>query len=369
MPKKFSMKELLNDTSKAEATETPAADPSGFDIVQIPYDKIKPSKKNFYGLRDIEELAASIDEIGLLHNLVVVESLQGDFYEILSGGRRYEALGLLKWATVPCKVENREKAAIDELKLIIANSTARELTDFEKVQQAARLKEVLQRMKAEGHKFKGRMRDNVAEILNVSSGQMQRYEGISKNLSPEWLAEFEAGNVGISAAYEISTATPEEQAAAHEEYKESGQPPTSKPKQPETPLKPTAAPESDEAVKKRAENMERARGILEEQFADPEDDDPKALPNTPFYSPKRAYVTLTDTDGGRYQASGSLAVIAAIDGEDCDGYISEGEAAQIDLIMLATALVGEIVQHMGDNTESKSALKTNLAALFDGERE
>jgi len=347
---KFNMKALLNDVSRAETTETPAADPSGFVIHDIPYDKIKPSERNKYGIRDIEELAATIDEVGLLHNLVVAEADEAGLHELISGERRYRALGFLKWATVPCKIEKREAAAIDELKLILANSTARELSDFEKVTQAARLKELLQQMKADGHKFKGRMRDIVADLLNVSSAQMQRYEGISKNLSPEWLAEFEAGNVGISAAYEISTATPEEQAAAHEEYKESGQPPASKPKL--TELSPPKPSPTREELEERCIKEEVTETITNDSD---EDDDPK-----------RAYVFLTDTDGGQYEASGSIAVIAAIDGEDFGGYISEGEAAQVDFIMLTTALVGEFVQRIGDDVDSINALKSNLAALFDG---
>ena len=358
MPKKFNMKDLLNDTSKAETS-----DPSGFDIRNIPYNKIKPSKANFYSLQGIGELAASIDELGLMHNLVVVEADEAGFYKLTSGERRYKALGLLKWATVPCKVEGRATSALEELRLIHANATARVLSDAEKVKQAVRLKALLLQLEAEGHKFKtsgnsGRMRDVVAEYLDISPTQMQRYEEIDKNLSHGWEAEFEAGNIGISAAYEISKATPEEQAAGLAEYKESGQPPASKPKQPDPPKpKPEAVKEPPASP---SANFEKVGEGMAAGFAaalaedDPEDDDPK-----------RAYVFLTDTDGGQYEASGSLAVIAAIDGEDFGGYISEGDAAQIDYIMLATALVGEFMRRMGDDIEGKKALQTNLAALFD----
>ena len=90
---KFSMKDFLNETSKAEAGVLPTADPSGFDIRNIPYVKIKPSAKNIYGLRDIEELAASIEEVGLLHNLVVAEADADGFYELISGGRQCARFG------------------------------------------------------------------------------------------------------------------------------------------------------------------------------------------------------------------------------------------------------------------------------------
>jgi len=349
MPK-FSMKDLLNDTSKTENTAETTAEYFNFDIQHIPLDKIIPSPLNQYGLRDIEELAASIEEIGLLHNIAVYEPNEAGLHELSSGNRRYEAYSLLyrsgneAFSTIPCKVERRETPEIDELKLIHANATARVLTDYEKTMQAGRIKEIMQQMKANGHKFKGRMRDIVAEMLDVSPAQMGRMESINKNLRPELKEAFEREEIGITDAYKASLLNPTAQAAALETFNKTGELNTSRPPEAEPP------PEKPKEAEKRAETMERAQEFTEE---DEESE------------PKRAYAFLSDTDGGQYEASGSLAVIAAIDGEDFGGYISEGEAAQIDFIMLATALVGEFVQRMGDDTESKNTLKANLAALFN----
>lgn len=334
---KFSMKVFLNEASKAEITGKPIATPSGFDIINIPYEKIKPSEKNKYGLRDIEELAAVIDEVGLLHNLVVAEPDEDGFYELLSGGRRYEALGLLKWATVPCKVEKRESEAIDELKLIFANSTARIISDYEKTIQAQRIKELMQQMKADGHKFKGRMRDIVANILKVSSSQVGRMESINKNLSPDFKAAFERGEIGITDAYNASLLDTEEQAAIFAEFEETGKVDTKKPKE-EQPPKPAADRKKPAKVDRDGENKR-----------------------------KKVYTWLLDAGGTEYyKASGSLAVIAAVDGEDFSGYFSTGEAGTVDFIMLATAIVGECVGRLPDS-DSKEALKSNIAALFENE--
>lgn len=201
---KFTMADLLNSQSK-KMEERPA-----FEIRHIPIDKLKPSKKNQYGIRGIEELAANIEMLGLLHNLDVKEADEAGYYEIISGERRYQACKLLyesgnqEFKTLPCKVEAlTENKAISELKLLYANAAARELTDYEKTYQAGRIKEILQALKKDGYKFQGRMREIVADMLDVSPAQMGRMESINKNLSPEFKEEFKAGNIGITTAYEL----------------------------------------------------------------------------------------------------------------------------------------------------------------------
>lgn len=163
---KFTMADLLNSQSK-KMEERPA-----FEIRHIPIDKLKPSKKNQYGIRGIEELAANIEMLGLLHNLDVKEADEAGYYEIISGERRYQACKLLyesgnqEFKTLPCKVEAlTENKAISELKLLYANAAARELTDYEKTYQAGRIKEILQALKKDGYKFQGRMREIVADML------------------------------------------------------------------------------------------------------------------------------------------------------------------------------------------------------------
>lgn len=230
---KFTMADLLNSQSK-KMEERPA-----FEIRHIPIDKLKPSKKNQYGIRGIEELAANIEMLGLLHNLDVKEADEAGYYEIISGERRYQACKLLyesgnqEFKTLPCKVEAlTENKAISELKLLYANAAARELTDYEKIYQAGRIKEILQALKKDGYKFQGRMREIVADMLDVSPAQMGRMESINKNLSPEFKEEFKAGNIGITTAYELSGQSEAEQAATLEAYKAEGAEALKKPKPP-----------------------------------------------------------------------------------------------------------------------------------------
>jgi ParB family chromosome partitioning protein len=214
MAKGFSLSELMNAQSR------PDNKPQRFESKDIPIGLLQPSAKNEYGIRDIEELAASIESMGLMHDLLVKPADAQGRYEIISGERRYRACLLLheadaaKFATVPCKVAESESEALSELRLIYANATARELTDHEKTYQAGRIKELLQQLKTEGYRFQGRMRDIVADILSVSSAQMGRMESINEHLNEGFKAEFASGNIGISTAYDASTLPEAKQAEA-----------------------------------------------------------------------------------------------------------------------------------------------------------
>jgi ParB family chromosome partitioning protein len=224
---KFSMADLLNSQSKAKRPET-EENTENWETQLIPLEKIIPSEKNKYGIRDIEDLATKIEMVGLLHNLVVRRGAEPDTYELVSGERRLEALKLLvnqgktQFSAAPCKVENEENPLISELQLIFANSTARELTDYEKTYQAKRIKELLAELKKSGYEFKGRMREIVADMLKVSPAQMGRMESINKNLSPEFKEEFKSGNISITAAYELSRLPPQQQGQEMQDFKKTG---------------------------------------------------------------------------------------------------------------------------------------------------
>jgi len=221
LAKKFNIRDIMNEESKAGAV-------TNFVVLNIPIEKIEPSAFNKYGIRDVEELAASIEEMGLLHNLVVKDANDSGFYEIISGERRYRACMILfengneQFKYLPCKVEKPASGTMTELKLIHANATARVLTDWEKVYQAGRINEILYKLKEEGYEFTGRMRTIVAAILEVSEAQAGRMIKMDKDLADEVKEELKSGNIGITAAYEISALNDKEQVNVLEELKETG---------------------------------------------------------------------------------------------------------------------------------------------------
>ena len=220
----FNMMDLLNNNSKV--TEDKEKNISKFKTIQINIDDLVPSSNNFYSVEGegIKELKDSIELLGLQQNLVV-KKLDSSKYEIIAGHRRYIAMKKLyeegneNFKYIPCKVEEEDNIK-NELRLIITNSTTRELTDWEKIHQASKLKELLTEYKKR-EKIQGRTRDIVANILNVSATQIARMESISKNLIEEFKEELKEDKVNFSSAYEISKLDEEKQKEIYEDHKES----------------------------------------------------------------------------------------------------------------------------------------------------
>lgn len=246
----FDLNSLLNGKSKGAAgqkQETAVAgqgpaegQESSFEVAMLDVEDLMPSKDNFYATEGINELADAIELAGgIEQNLVVKPEAHGK-YEVIAGHRRrLAALKLIgegkeEYRKVPCRIKHESDTIKDKLSLILTNATARELTDWEKVQQAKQLKELLTEYKkalTEENKDKpkeervrmGRIREIVAQMLNTSTTQIGRMEAIQNNLSPEFKQELEKGNIGISTAHELSRLDGEGQAKAYQQYEEKGE--------------------------------------------------------------------------------------------------------------------------------------------------
>lgn len=176
-------------------------------IEYIPLSKIRPDPRNRYELSGIEELAANIEMLGLQQPLEVrPDKDQPGYYIVTSGHRRRAALKLLDEKEVPCiVVEPMSSAALQELRLIFANSDTRRMSPAELAWQAQRVKELFYLLKAEGHEFPGRMRDHVAAVLQMSKSKLGRLEAIQNNLKPAGLRKaFALGQIKECTAYELS---------------------------------------------------------------------------------------------------------------------------------------------------------------------
>lgn len=202
----FNITSLMSDISKSTGIK------QKYEPVRLPIDRLYPDPQNqkVYSVGDIEELADAIELAGgVMHNLVVREPDDDGRYQIISGERRWTACrhlvkqGKMQYGEVNCLVEHVHDADILQLMLVLANSTARQLTDAEKMRQAEQLTKVLTRMKAEG-KVEGRVRDLACKMLKTTSGQLARYHAIQANLQGDLRKQFEEGKVGVSVAYEAS---------------------------------------------------------------------------------------------------------------------------------------------------------------------
>lgn len=202
----FDITSLMSDASR-QASERPK-----YEAVRLPISKLYPDPANakIYSIESIEELADSIELAGgVMHNLVVREQDTDGRYQIISGERRWTACKYLvehgkeQYGEVGCLIEHVHDEDTLQLMLVLANSTARQLTDAEKMRQAEALTAVLTRMRKEG-KVQGRVRELVGKMLKTTSGQLARYHAIQANLQGGLRDRFERGEVGVSVAYEAS---------------------------------------------------------------------------------------------------------------------------------------------------------------------
>lgn len=208
----FDMMTLMNSAS--QGTEKPK-----YEAKTLPISAIIPNPANHYSMAGIDELADSILMAGrVLQNIVVKAADADGHYMIISGHRRHLACqklvaeGHAEFREIAALVENEADENMRELMLIYTNSTARQLTDAEKMRQAQRATDILKQIKAEG-KLQAPLRETVARMLGTASGQIARYAAIANNLTNKDLQEaFEEERIGVSTAYESSRLSDEGQA-------------------------------------------------------------------------------------------------------------------------------------------------------------
>lgn len=181
-------------------------------IEYIDIDLIDEDSRNFYELSGIDELAANIELFGL-QQPVRVRSNPDDSSRVIivSGHRRRAAMRLLvdegktQYREVPCIREQGESsAALQELRLIYANSDTRKMTSAELSKQAERVEALLYQLKEEGVEFPGRMRDHVAEACQVSKSKLARLKVIRENLTPFFMKLYEKNKLKEAVAYEVA---------------------------------------------------------------------------------------------------------------------------------------------------------------------
>ncbi|WP_191863261.1 ParB/RepB/Spo0J family partition protein [Stenotrophomonas sp. AS012628] len=175
----------------AAAIPLEAADPTK-NLILVPLSRLvsRPAGRNVRKTprMSIPELAASIQRVGLLQNLIVIAAADGECYEVVAGGRRLAALKLLakkhriskEW-DVPC--------------LLVADGTARTASLTENVQREAMHPadqfEAFAALVAEGRPI-----EDIAADFSVSPLVVQRRLKLA-NVSPRLLADYRAEAVTL----------------------------------------------------------------------------------------------------------------------------------------------------------------------------
>ena len=180
--------------TEARAIQAPAleaADPTK-NLILVPLSRLvsRPAGRNVRKTprMSIPELAASIQRVGLLQNLIVIASADGEYYEVVAGGRRLAALKLLakkhriaKDWEVPC--------------LQVADGTARTASLTENVQREAMHPadqfEAFAALVAEGRPI-----EDIAADFSVTPLVVQRRLKLA-NVSPRLMADYRADAVSL----------------------------------------------------------------------------------------------------------------------------------------------------------------------------
>lgn len=221
----YSVMDVLNKNTKAGIDDpTPRAK---FRTKDLSIFRIYENEANFYPQEDIEQKAGEILALGLIENLVVkYEPREGTGeYKLISGERRWRALKLLfergykEFEFVTCKIIAPETQQEEKVTLILANShRTKDIKTM--IREEQELKETLEEMKADGIELKGydlqsgRLRDVIADMLNVSRTKVAQIEAVRNNLIPEFMEELNQNRLTFSAAYELSGMSSDEQREA-----------------------------------------------------------------------------------------------------------------------------------------------------------
>ncbi len=219
----FNINAFLNDESRKDIK-------SDWKPVKISARKLRaaPDKKNFYHAEDkeIKDLAESIELIGL-QQYPVIRPVEGtDEYEVIAGHKRRLAIlrlldeGKTEYEMIPCRVETPDDIR-NELILIFTNSTQRERTDYEKMREIERVRELLAEYQ-KTHELTGRRQSIIAEILGTNKTKVGTLDNINNNLIAQFVEEFAAGKISTSAANEIAGLESDAQQALYETYKATG---------------------------------------------------------------------------------------------------------------------------------------------------
>lgn len=218
----FNLADMLSDVSKLDTNRE--------QIEYIRLDLVDPDPNNFYQLSGVEELAANIQLCGLQQPIRVRKHpTEEGRYMIVSGHRRREAVLLLakddpkQWEEIPCIIEADEiPAALQQLRLIYANSNTRTMTSAELSEQAVQVEKLLYQLKEEGYEFPGRMRDHVAKAVNASKTKLARLKVIRDSLAAVWQPFWKDGTLTENTAYELSRLPKAYQSLLFEEKSRTG---------------------------------------------------------------------------------------------------------------------------------------------------
>ena len=170
-------------------------------VIQVPIERIRPSPiqpRSRFNQENIEELAQSIRETGILQPLIVRPEKDNE-YQLIAGERRWRAAGLAKLETLPVVVRDvtDEEAVVFAL---VENIQREDLNVVDQADAYARLNDEFGLTHDEIGRMLGKARASITNALRL------------RELIPEVLKALRDGKIEMGHARAIIALEPEDQA-------------------------------------------------------------------------------------------------------------------------------------------------------------
>jgi len=175
---------------------------------EAPINRIKVGERFRKDLGDIKSLADSINEVGLLHPIVVE-----DDYNLIAGRRRLEACRSLGWKNIPVHVVPLKDIILGELheNTVRKGFTISEMVDIQRAIEPEIKSKTIKGRPKKGANFaplsKGKVRVNVAKFVGISHTTLKKAEKIveAAESDPETfgdiLEDVDSGKTSVHHAY------------------------------------------------------------------------------------------------------------------------------------------------------------------------
>ncbi|MCM1055904.1 MAG: ParB/RepB/Spo0J family partition protein [Bacteroides sp.] len=204
----------LSNTANLKDLKSMAEEKYVDNIKMLPICLLHDNPERFHDLSNLDMLAEDIDRQGLKEPLHVVFNDNGNYIIINGHRRKYAVQSLIKGGKrstdkLPCFIINKQAKTL--LDFIVNNVVRRGTSDAEIIKMYSNLKKIFIYFKEDGVKISGRMRDNIAVCLNVSSAQIGKIEYIYRHAIDEIKLAVESDKMSISTANMVSRLTHEQQ--------------------------------------------------------------------------------------------------------------------------------------------------------------